>query len=129
MTNSPIFHKPITFTLLLFAIVFSIRISFAQDGDVQSDAKALRSWIALEAPPGWEQLATDRILQALPGWRRDALGNLILRQGSGSPRRVVACALDRPGFAVTEITDAGYLRLREVGSLRMHPLWTQFHEG
>lgn len=129
MTISPTFHKPITFTLLLLAIVFPIRISFAQDGDTQSDAKALRSWIAVDAPPGWEQLATDRILQAMPGWHRDALGNLILKQGSGSPRRVVACALDRPGFDVTEITDAGYLRLREVGSLRMHPLWTQFHEG
>lgn len=130
MTISPTFHKPITFTLLLLAIVFPIRVSLAQDGDgLANDAKALRSWIALDAPPGWEHLATDRILQAMPGWRRDALGNLILRQGSGSPRRVVACALDRPGFAVTEITDDGYLRLREVGSLRMHPLSTQFHEG
>jgi len=129
MTISPAFHKPITFILLLLAIVFSSRISFAQDGDGQSDAKALRSWIAVDAPPGWEQLATDRILQAMPGWQRDALGNLILKQGSGSPRRVVACALDRPGFAVTEITDAGYLRMREAGGVRMHPLWTQFHEG
>ena len=57
------------------------------------------------------------------------LGNLMLRKGSGSPRRVVACALDRPGFAVTEITDDGYLRLREVGAGRQHPLWVQFHEG
>ena len=129
MTISPTFHKQITFTFLLLAIVFPLRVSFAQDGDARSDAKTLRLWIALDAPPGWEHLATDRILQAMPGWHRDALGNLILRKGSGSPRRVVACALDRPGFAVTEITDAGYLRLREVGSLRMHPLWTQFHEG
>lgn len=68
-------------------------------------------------------------MKAMPGWRRDALGNLILRQGSGSPRRVVACGLDRAGFAVTEITETGYLRLREAGSVRLHPLWTQFHEG
>ena len=52
-----------------------------------------------------------------------------LRKGSGSPRRVVACGLDRPGFAVTEITDDGYLRLREAGAGRQHPLWVQFHEG
>ncbi len=89
----------------------------------------LRDWIALDAPPGWEHLATDSIMRAMPGWKRDALGNLILRKGSGSPRRVVACALDRPGFAVTEITDDGYLRLREVGAGRQHPLWIQFHEG
>ena len=79
--------------------------------------------------PGWEHLATDSILQATPGWKRDALGNLILRKGSGSPRRVVACALDRPGFAITEINDEGYLRLREVGAARQQPLWVQFHEG
>src|SRR5690242_13422686 len=116
----------ITFALLLL----SLSVAVAQDGrDAQNDARALRSWIALDAPPGWEHLATDVILKSLPGWQRDALGNLILRKGSGSPRRVVACGLDRPGFAVTEITEDGYLRSREVGSVRTHPLWTQFHEG
>jgi putative aminopeptidase FrvX len=130
MARSPNFHKTIVFTLVLLTILFSIRGSVAQNGrDAQASAKALRSWIAVDAPPGWEQVATDLIRKSMPGWRRDALGNLILRQGSGSPRRVVACGLDRPGFAVTEITDTGYLRLREVGSARQHPLWTQFHEG
>ena len=127
MTRSPNFSKPIVFTLTL---LFSFVSTVAQDGrDAQGDARALRSWIALDAPPGWEHVATDAILQAMPEWRRDALGNLILRKGSGSPRRVIACGLDRPGFAVTEITDNGFLRLREVGSMRTHPLWIQFHEG
>src|ERR1043165_6511198 len=124
MTRSP------RFLVLTLALLLSFSVSVAQDGrDTQNDVRALRSWIALDAPPGWEHLATDVILKSLPGWRRDALGNLILRKGSGSPRRVIACGLDRPGFAVTEITEDGYLRLREVGSLRMHALWTQFHEG
>ena len=94
-----------------------------------SSAAALSSWISLDAPPGWEHLATDVISKSLTGWQRDPLGNLILRKGNGSPRRVVACGIDRPGFAVTEITDTGYLRMREAGSLRQHPLWIQFHEG
>lgn len=127
MTHSLRFLKTVVVT---FAMLLSFGVALAQDGrDPQNDVRALRSWIALDAPPGWEHLATDVILKSMPGWRRDALGNLILRKGSGSPRRVVACGLDRPGFAVTEITEDGYLRLREVGSLRMHPLWTQFHEG
>jgi putative aminopeptidase FrvX len=100
--------------------------NLAENGD---DLAALSSWIALDAPPGWEHRATDVIQKAIPGWQKDQLGNLILRKGSGSPRRVVACGLDRPGFAVTEITDTGYLRLRETGSARVHPLWVQFHEG
>jgi putative aminopeptidase FrvX len=122
---NPVKTLTLAFTLLLlFACSFPLA---AQDGG--DNASALRDWIALDAPPGWEHLATDSIMRAMPGWKRDALGNLILRKGSGSPRRVVACALDRPGFAVTEITDDGYLRLREAGAGRQHPLWVQFHEG
>ena len=102
---------------------------FVSGAHGQNTSEALASWVALDAPPGREYLATDTILKAMPGWKRDALGNLMLRKGSGSPRRVVACALDRPGFAVTEITDDGYLRLREIGAVRQHPLWIQFHEG
>jgi len=93
------------------------------------DSALTRSWIALDAPPGSEYLATDVIMHAMPGWKRDALGNLILRKGSGSPRRVVACGIDRPAFAVTEITEDGYLRLREMGGGRQHSLWVQFYEG
>src|SRR5689334_7205672 len=85
----------------LSSLFFFTTKSPAQDG--ASSYTFLRKWIALDAPPGWEHRATDAIMQYMPGWRRDALGNLVLRKGSGSPRRVVACALDRPGFAVTEI--------------------------
>ena len=116
----------LTLTAFL-SLFFFTSASTAQNGP--GLATRLRSWIALDAPSGWEHRATDVIMRQLPGWQRDALGNLILRKGSGSPRRVVACALDRPGFAVTEITDEGYLRLREVGAGRQHPLWNQFHEG
>ena len=130
MTRSPNARKPVVFTLALLVILLLVRVSVAQNGrDESAEAKALRSWIALDAPPGWEHLATDVISKAMPGWRRDALGNLMLKKGSGSPRRVVACGLDRTGFAVTEITEAGYLRLRVAGAYRQHPLWTQFHEG
>lgn len=90
---------------------------------------ALASWIALEASPGREQVATDLIMGALPGWRRDAIGNLVLRRGSGRPRRVVACGLDQAGYVVSEITSDGYLRLHGAGNQRQHPLWDQFHEG
>jgi len=123
-------ENPVKKSTLLLATLLALVCSFelaAQNGG--DSAAALRSWIALDAPPGWEHVATDSIMQAMPGWKRDALGNLVLRKGSGSPRRVVACALDRPGFAVTEITDDGYLRLREAGAGRQHPLWVQFHEG
>ena len=115
--------------LSVLLLVASAANLIAQNGGPHDVARALSGWILNDAPPGREHLLTDLILREMPGWKRDQLGNLILRKGSGSPRRVVACALDRPGFAVTEITDDGYLRLREVGGGRQHPLWTQFHEG
>ena len=111
------------FLCLLVAVVATP----AQNGP--DAATAIRTWLALDAPPGREHLATDELLRSAPNWKRDALGNVIVREGSGSPRRVVACSLDRPGFAVTEITDDGYLRMREIGAGRQHQLWVQFHEG
>ena len=111
---------------LLLTLVLAINVCAQDEG---LNEFSLVSWINLDAPPGREYLATDAILRSLKGWKRDQLGNLILRKGSGSPRRVVACALDRPGFAVTEISDDGYLRFREAGAIRQHALWVQFHEG
>ena len=68
MTRSPKLHL-VLFALLI--ILFSLRVAVAQNGrDADQTAAALRSWIALDAPPGWEHLATDRILKAMPGWRR-----------------------------------------------------------
>ncbi|MGH7710165.1 MAG: M20/M25/M40 family metallo-hydrolase, partial [Gemmatimonadaceae bacterium] len=63
------------------------------------------------------------------GWSADARGNLIKRAGSGSPRRVVACALDVPGYVVSQITDNGYIRLHRSGGAPVHQLWDQFHEA
>jgi len=90
---------------------------------------ALESWIALDAAPGREQGATAIIERAVPGWQHDALGNLVMRRGSGSPRRIVACALDEPAFVVSGFTPDGYLRLHDPVRLPRNPLWTQFHEG
>jgi len=92
-------------------------------------ADAVATWIALDAPPGDEQAATALIAHDLPGWTVDTFGNLIARRGHGEPRRVVACGLDDQAFVVSEITDAGYLRLSSPGRLRKSPLWEQFHQG
>src|SRR5262245_47517653 len=115
--------------LLAAVLIFLTCSAFGQSSSNEAQLKALATWITLDAPPGWEHVATDVLMKTMPGWTRDSSGNFMLRKGSGSPRRVVACALDRPGFAVTEITDSGYLRIREAGAGRLHPLWVQFHEG
>lgn len=91
---------------------------------------ALASWIGLDATTGRELGAMQIIQQAMPGWTMDALGNLTMRKGKGRPRRLLACAIDVPGFAVSEITDDGYLRVHGAGSWRRtNPFWEQGLEG
>jgi putative aminopeptidase len=104
----------------------AVRVAHAQPAP---HADAVASWIALDAPTGRETAATDVIMREMPGWTRDAVGNLVLHRGAGTPRRVVACGLDDQGYVVSAITDAGYIRLAASGFTRHAPLWDQFHEG
>lgn len=101
----------------------------ARAQDSLSYTRALTTWISLPATPGYEDQATSRIASATRGFTRDAQGNLVRRVGSGSPRRVLACGIDEVGYAVSEITDDGFLRVHAAGNGRRHPLWDQFHEG
>jgi len=94
-----------------------------------SDLDALSSWIALDAPTGHEHLATDLIEEEFSGWDRERNGSLSKTIGSGEPWRVVACALDSYSYAVSQITEDGYLRLHRIGRGSGHPLWDQSHEG
>jgi len=108
----------------LLGFVFATTLH-AQDGELA----ALASWIAIDAPTGHEHLATEAIQDEYAGWARDSYGNLIKVIGRGEPRRVVACALDSYSYAVSQITDEGYLRLHRIGRGSSHPLWDQAHEG
>lgn len=97
--------------------------------DTLTYARALTTWITVPATPGYEEQATERIISATRGFTRDAQGNIVRRLGSGSPRRVIACGIDEVGYAVSEITADGFLRVHVAGNGRLHPLWDQFHEG
>ena len=89
----------------------------------------LPQWIGLIAAPGREQAAMSAIVRSNPDWRPGPLGSLVLRSGSGSPRRVIACSLDLPAYSVSEIRPDGYLRVHDAEPARRHALWDQFHEG
>lgn len=115
----------------LAAAVAALTIAGARAARAQDTAyvRALTTWITVPATPGYEEQATDRIMSAARGFTRDAQGNLVRRVGSGSPRRVLACGIDEVGYAVSEITEDGLLRVHTAGNGRLHPLWDQFHEG
>ncbi len=97
--------------------------------DASRTAETLSRWMAMTAPPGAEELATDPLLKSLHGWSRDLSGNLIKRVGQGTPRRVVACGLDVHAYVVSAITADGYLRLHRIGTALEHPLADQSLEA
>jgi putative aminopeptidase FrvX len=101
----------------------------AQEGTARQGLEALASWVALDVATGYETRAAARLAGAMPGWSADRWGNLVMRVGAGSPRRIVACALDRPSYAVSQITDDGYLRVHRIGRGSRHPLWDQAFEA
>jgi len=119
-------------SLLLSAFLTCALSAHARAQGSASDdriAEAISRWITLPAPAGAEDIAGARLIRALPGFTRDAAGNLIRRVGTGSPRRVIACALDASSYAVSEITDDGYVRLHRAGAAPAFPLWDQALEA
>jgi putative aminopeptidase FrvX len=116
--------------LVVAASVILAAPATAQDTSaVGPYARAVATWISLIATPGYERLATDRISSVASDFKRDVNGNLVRTVGSGSPRRVLACGIDETGYAVSQITDDGFLRLHLNGNGRRAALWDQFHEG
>ena len=109
--------------LFLLSAGPSVRLSAQSVDDL-----AVR-FAAMTAVTGLEQAMTDTLLTLLPGSIRDRAGNVTVSLGSGTPRRLVACALDEVGYVVGGITDAGYLTLRRVGARVAYPLFDQQLEG
>ena len=90
---------------------------------------AIASWVALDVATGYETRTATAIADGMPGWSVDHWGNVVTTVGSGTPRRIVACALDRPSYAVSQITEDGYLRVHRIGRGSQHPLWDQAFEA
>jgi len=93
------------------------------------DLEAIASWVAVDSATGYENRTSPALASALGGWTADAYGNVVVTIGTGTPHRVLACALDRPSYAVSQITDEGYLRVHRIGRGSRHPLWDQQFEA
>ncbi len=93
------------------------------------DSLAIR-FSAMTAVTGYEHAMTDSLLTLLPGSTRDRTGNVTLKIGTGTPKRLISCSIDETGYVVGNITDDGYLMLRRVGGgVRLYPLFDQQLEG
>jgi putative aminopeptidase FrvX len=98
-------------------------------GQDHTAAAALATWLAPDVPTGYETRVAPRLADAIPDWSADHWGNLVRVVGTGSPRRIVACALDEPALSASQITEDGYLRVHRIGRGSSHPLWDQAFEA
>ena len=119
---------PSSFTFILQLCACAATFLAGSIAAQEPAADVIASWIALDAPTGHEHLAIESIQRNFSGWEKDRYGNLAKVVGNGTNRRVVACALDTYSYAVSQITEKGYLRLHRIGSGSRHPLWDQAHE-
>jgi putative aminopeptidase len=111
----------------LLGLAIAVRGASAQDSAVPLH-DLTRRLVALQAVTGYEQPAVATVLRLLPGSQRDRAGNArLMLGGGGTPRRLVVCPLDEPGYVVGNIRDDGYLTLRRVGVVP--PLFDQQLEG
>jgi putative aminopeptidase FrvX len=110
-------------SLLLLLTPLSARAATLED--------EVEAFLQVPSVVGREEPAAEFLQGRLAGLpvTRDALGNVIVTVGSGSPRRLVACPLGEPGYVVTRIHDNGYLRLMPTSGAPTGALWDQSHQG
>jgi putative aminopeptidase FrvX len=61
------------------------------------------------------------------GPKHDNLGNVYVTVGSGAPHKLVAVAMDEPGYVVSGITDDGYLRVQRLPQAAVTPVFDVLH--
>jgi len=86
-------------------------------------------FIGMTAVTGYEQAMADSLVHLLPGSERDRAGDVIVRLGTGTPLRLVACPMDEWGYVVGNIREDGYVTVRRVGQGAVPPLFDQGHAG
>ncbi len=116
----------VAFALAGAVVLCAPRVAWSQSA---ADLEAMASWVSVDVATGYETRAAPGLAEQMAGWEADHWGNLVRRIGTGSPRRVVACALDRPALSASQITDDGYLRVHRIGRGSPHPLWDQAFEA
>ena len=71
---------------------------------------------AIPAVTGHEQGLTKAIREELKGLspKTDNMGNVWVTFGEGAPHRLIATAIDEPGYVVSDIAEGGFLRVQRL---------------
>ncbi len=117
--------------LVWLALALPVQATTASTAVATLDQEVIVFLLQGPSVAGREEPAADLVTERLAGLpvQRDALGNVVVTLGSGSPRRLVACPLGEPGYVVSRIRDDGYLRLFPAAGNPTGALWDQSHQG
>ena len=86
-----------------------------------AQASHLSRLATLDGVAGSEQEVGHYVESQLgPGTETDNTGSITKTFGAGGPHILIAAGLDEPGFVVSAITDAGYLRLKRLAEPAPH---------
>ncbi len=87
--------------------------------------KDLTKFVETPAVSGYEQALGKEIRAAVSKWKpqSDAIGNIVVTIGSGSPHRLIATPMDEPGYVVSGITPDGFLRIQRLPQTAPNPVF------
>jgi len=105
--------------LLVLPIAFGLVIE-AQPAAAQDEVRILEELLLAVGVSGREEQVRETILGQLPAWARevavvDAMGNLVVTVGSGSPHVAYIAHMDEIGYMVTNIRDDGLVQVAKHG--------------
>ena len=111
-------------TCVRTAIVASIFVllSSRSTGQSNSDQALLDK---IPAVSGHEQALSKALADALKDFHptTDNLANVYVTVGSGAPHRLIATAIDEPGYVASEIMADGYLRVQRLPQAAPNPVF------
>ncbi|HYL87079.1 MAG TPA: M20/M25/M40 family metallo-hydrolase [Candidatus Angelobacter sp.] len=114
--------KIMWFSLSLVLFVIPPRVS------AQISANLSR-FESIGAVPGYEDSLRKQLEYELKdlSLQSDNVGNLIVTIGKGSPHRLLATAIDEPGYVVAGITSDGFLRVQRLPQAAPNSVFDKLH--
>src|SRR5260221_14349116 len=108
---------------MLFAAILASGVS-AQSQTATKSAKPSQATLPI-AVSGREERLAAAILERVKtlGPKTDNLGNVYLTFGNGAPHKLIAVAMDEPGYVVSGITPDGYLRVQRLPQAAVTPIF------
>ena len=120
-------------SLLLLSLVLSAGVvvhaqSAAANPSLSGDLADLTNTVAVT---GYETAVAALLRKDLAAFhpQQDAMGNLTVTFGSGSPRRLLVTPLDEPGYVVSKIDADGFLRVQRLPQTGLPPHYNELQNA